>query len=87
MHYVYVLKARESKWLYIGYTTDLKKRLKEHEAGATYTTARLGPMKLIYYEWFTAESDARKREKQLKSYGSALANLKKRIQGSLEKIA
>ncbi len=83
MHYVYVLKARKSKWLYIGYTSDLEKRLTEHRAGNTYTTSRLGITELIYYEAFTSETDAKRREKQLKNYGAALGQLKKRIEGCL----
>ncbi len=83
MHYVYILKSPKSKWLYIGYTTDLEKRLKEHAAGTTYTTSRLGTTELAYYEAFIDESDAKNREKQLKDYGAALGHLKKRIKGCL----
>jgi len=84
MYYVYVLKSIKSKWLYVGYTYDLKRRLKEHEAGKSATTARVGPMELIYYESFRSSEDAKRREGQLKHHGASLGHLKKRIKGSID---
>ncbi len=83
MYCVYVLKSKKSEWIYIGYTADLNRRLKEHKMGKTYTTSRLGPMELVYYEAFTSESDAKMREKRLKQHGASLGHLKKRINGCL----
>ena len=53
--------------LYTGWTNDLKKRLKTHNAGkgARYTRGRL-PVKLVYYEVFATKSEAMKREAQIK---------------------
>ena len=46
------------------------------------THSREKKVKLIYYESYLSEKDARKRERDLKKYGSALGHLKKRIYNS-----
>jgi putative endonuclease len=53
--------------LYIGYSSDLKKRLKQHRAGLSFAISYRGPWKLIYYEAYAEETDARGRERNLKS--------------------
>jgi putative endonuclease len=84
MYYVYVLKSSKyASRIYIGFTSDLKKRLLAHSSGSTYTTSRLRPLELVYYEAYRSKIDAKRREKQLKRYGSALGHLKKRISDSL----
>jgi predicted GIY-YIG superfamily endonuclease len=70
MYYVYVLKNKTK--LYIGYSNNFERRLKEH-------LKEFPQDKLIYYEAYYFEQDARKREKLLKHYGSAWRALKKRI--------
>lgn len=82
MYYVYLLKSTKNKHIYIGYTSDLKKRIREHVEGKTYTTNRFLPMELVYYEAFKSMADAKNREKQLKQY-AALGHLKRRIKDSL----
>ena len=78
MHYVYVLKCPVDNRIYIGFTSDLKRRFKEHSA----SPAHRGWV-LVYYEAYRDESEAREREQKLKSYGSALGKLKARIQKSM----
>jgi len=65
-HYTYILKCSDDT-LYTGYTTDLDRRLKEHNKGiaAKYTRGRL-PVQLVYYESFNNKSDALKREYAIK---------------------
>jgi len=55
------------KTLYTGYTTNLDKRIKTHNAkkGAKYTRGRT-PVVLKYYEEFDNKVDATKRESQIK---------------------
>ena len=67
MHYVYVLQSASDDGLYIGYSANLRRRLAEHKAGLAMATSYRGPWALIYYEAFLEESDARGREKFLKS--------------------
>ena len=84
MHYVYILKRREDKKIYIGLTKDLKRRLKEHRFGKVKSTKHYGKLILIYYEAFRNWEDAEEREKQLKYHGQALGQLKRRLKKSFE---
>jgi len=65
MYYVYILKG--PKQLYIGFTSDLKKRLKEHQTNQSKSTKNRGPWKLIYYEASISKKSSLKREKYLKT--------------------
>lgn len=68
MHYVYLLQSvKNPKWIYKGSTSDLKKRLKEHNRGSNFSTAPYTPFKLIYYEAYLLKQDAEAREKYLKT--------------------
>jgi len=67
--YVYVLQSLADEGLYIGFSGNLRRRLKEHEAGESFATSFRGPWKLIYYEAYPDELDALGREKFLKSGG------------------
>jgi len=84
MFYVYVLKSQKDHDLYIGSTNSLERRLKEHNEGKVFSTKSRIPLEIIYYEAYKAESDARKREHNLKLRSRAHAQLKKRIEGSLK---
>ena len=66
MCYVYVLRSESDLCFYIGFSTDLKRRLSEHERGASFATKSRGPWKLIYYEAYMEREDAEGREKFLK---------------------
>lgn len=83
MFYVYVLKSEKYDELYIGSTNDLKRRLSEHNAGKSTATKIKRPYKLIYYEAYVAESDARRRESMLKLRGQARRQLKDRLLDTL----
>lgn len=78
-HYVYLLASKSTKWIYIGCTGDLKKRLLQHQEGKVESTRKMLPVELIYFEAYLSKSCAYDREKRLKHYGSALAKLKRRI--------
>ena len=66
MHYTYMLQCKDGTY-YIGYTNDLKKRVKAHNEGkgAKYTKGR-GPVELIYYEEYEEKSQAMRREWEIK---------------------
>lgn len=83
MFYVYILKSRRDKSLYIGYTNDLKRRFDEHNSGKSRYTKHKVPFELIYYEAYKARADAKFRENQLKRYAQGLTGLKKRLKNSL----
>ncbi|MFA5791850.1 MAG: GIY-YIG nuclease family protein [Candidatus Paceibacterota bacterium] len=83
MFYVYILRSEKDKNLYIGYTNDLKRRLKEHNLGINRSTKLRTPFTLIYYEAYRKREDATHREKMLKERGKALGGIKRRISNSL----
>jgi putative endonuclease len=85
MFYVYVLRSTKDENLYVGSTNDLKRRFKEHNAGDVESTKPQRPLELLYYEAYTAEEDARTREKQLKLRGNALGQLRRRLHQSLQR--
>ena len=66
-YYVYVLYFFKDKGLYIGFTTNLKRRLVEHARGLSKATKFRRPFLLIHYEYFINKADAKAREIFLKS--------------------
>lgn len=66
-YYIYILYSLRDHGWYIGFTTDLKKRLIEHAKGEVSSTKLRAPFKLIHYEYFINKADAKAREKFLKS--------------------
>jgi len=77
MHYVYILRNKDSKSLYIGYSSNLDQRIKQHKSGKNN-------VELIYYEAYLIEEDAKRRERKLKLYGSAWRGLKERLSSALK---
>ena len=68
MFYVYILRSLISPdQIYVGYTSDLKRRLSSHNSGASFHTAKYQPWKIECYCAFNAEDKAIAFEKWLKS--------------------
>lgn len=65
--YVYILFSLKDKGLYIGCSTNLRNRLSAHARGEVKSTKLRRPIKLIHYEYFIDEDDAKVREVFLKS--------------------
>ena len=65
-HHVYVLRCADDSY-YTGYTTDLERRVAEHNAGegAKYTRGR-SPVELLYHETYPTKSAAMQREYAIK---------------------
>ena len=85
MHYVYILKSiKYSGKLYIGYTGNIIKRLKEHNSGKTFSTKKYMPWKVVYLEGYANQDNATHREKQIKHFGKVYKQLKLRIRHSLQ---
>lgn len=78
MYYTYVLKSKKDDLLYIGFSKDLKVRVKQHNEGKVFATKHRRPFVLIYYEACLNEEKAIKREKYFKS-GFGRRFLKSRI--------
>jgi len=79
MHYVYLLQDQNKK-IYIGFSSNLKRRLYEHLHNKVYTTKKMIDPKLIYYEAYNNLDAARTREKKLKQFGSSYKGLINRIE-------
>ena len=78
MHYVYVLKNKNSRLLYVGYTNNLSRRLQEHK------TDKWKNYNFVYCEVYVNEFDAKRREQMLKNYGSGLGHIRKRLKETLK---
>ena len=70
-HHVYILECSDGS-LYTGYTTDLERRVTEHDAGegAKYTRGRT-PVELVHAESFDSRSAAMRREYEIKELSRA----------------
>ena len=64
---VYVLLSMHDRGLYIGFTTDLQRRLTEHFHGESKATAPRRPFRLVFCEYFFSKADAERREGYLKT--------------------
>jgi putative endonuclease len=67
---VYILQSESSKRFYIGCAGQPELRLKEHNRGQTISTRARGPWMLVYQERFDTLVEARRRERQFKSWKS-----------------
>lgn len=79
MHYVYLLQSLSFvEQRYVGITSNLKRRLKEHNARKSPHTSKYAPWKLVTYIGFSDGRKAEDFERYLKS-GSGHAFAKKRL--------
>ena len=78
--YVYVLKNPKSGALYYGFSSNLRQRFETHQQMLKHAG-----WKLVYYEAYLDEQDARDRERMFKQYGAARGHLKRRIARSISK--
>ena len=77
-YYVYLLISEKDNSWYIGYTSNLKERIMQHNSGKTISTKRKLPWRILYYEVSFYIEDAIAREKYLKS-GMGRRYLKNRL--------
>ena len=79
-YFVYLIVANlknNKKISYVGYTKDLKKRIKLHNSGKGAKFTRGKKWKLVYYEKYDSKSDAMKKEYRLKKNYKLRGKLKK----------
>lgn len=72
MYYVYILISIKNDQVYTGYTTDLQKRIKEHNSGKSVHTNKFRPWKVQTYIAFENKEQASNFERYLKT-GSGIA--------------
>ena len=84
--FTYVLLSEKDKKYYTGYTSDLKQRIIQHNAGQVKSTKDRRPLRLIYFGACLNQQDALHREKYLKTHygklflGNRLKNFKLEIE-------
>jgi len=87
MYYFYLIQSiRKPDAIYSGSTNNLKKRMEEHNQGNVISTRRYLPWRIVYYEAYVSEADAREREQKFKRHGKGNDELKKRLKRSLSAI-
>ena len=67
MFFVYALRSSSRSYTYVGLTDNLEHRVGQHQADHNRTTKPYRPFTLIHIEQFATRSEARAREKFLKS--------------------
>ncbi len=67
MFYVYVLKSKNRNYIYVGLTSNIERRVNQHNSLKEKTTRSYAPFTLIHSETFKTRPEARKREIFFKS--------------------
>ena len=65
---VYILYFKKTNRYYVGSTTDLPRRLKQHRSGHTHSTKRLGDFDLVFDQSFQTIGEARSIESKIKKW-------------------
>ena len=73
----------KKKDVYVGHTSDLRRRVKQHNSSSNKGYTRGRNWRLIYYEAYSSEKDSRRREARFKDDGRAKTQLMNRIEVSL----
>ena len=69
--WLYILRLKSGQ-LYIGSTTDLDQRYKDHCSGKACRTTKIDPaVNLVYTEEFNTFKEARRREAQIKKWSKS----------------
>jgi len=77
-YFIYAIRSSKDGRIYVGMTTNVEKRLSQHNAGKTRSTKPFLPWQLFYYEEVPTRESARSREKYLKG-GSGKEYLKSKV--------
>jgi len=80
--YVYLLRSKTTEKYYVGWTTNMRRRLKEHNSGKSLYTKSRGPWELIGYEIYPSSEEAKKRERAFKQNPRMFSCFKKRALSS-----
>ena len=83
MYYVYLIVEKSTRERYIGFTEDLKQRIKYHNKGYGAKTTKSGQWQLVYYEAYLNKKDATMREYRLKQDGRRRRFLYQRAENSI----
>lgn len=68
MYFIYIIRSSRDNKYYVGSTNNVVRRVEEHNKGLSKYTKNNKPWVLMYEEGYKTLSEARKREKQIKSW-------------------
>jgi putative endonuclease len=83
--YVYALLSHQDNKFYIGTTNDLRRRLRQHRAGANISTAARLPLEPVYFEGHRSKLDAIRRERYFKT-NKGKTTLRQMLRDSLKSL-
>jgi putative endonuclease len=84
LYFVYVLRNGEGR-LYIGFTSNLERRVRQHQGDKGGWTQGRGPWELVHSETFDSRVEAMRRERSLKR-GKANHDLRKALNSAVEQV-
>jgi putative endonuclease len=67
MYYTYAIKSKVRNYIYVGLSSNMERRLSDHNGKRNKTTAPYAPFDVLLIEEYPTRADAREREKYLKS--------------------
>ncbi|MFA6619069.1 MAG: GIY-YIG nuclease family protein [Candidatus Neomarinimicrobiota bacterium] len=70
MYYVYIIQSKITRNYYIGYTSDVQRRLDQHNQGKTRSTKAYKPWELVFTKGFESKRKARQIELKIKKMKS-----------------
>ncbi len=76
--YVYLIRSLKNREFYLGWTTNLKRRLDAHNMGLNRSTKSGAPFKLVHYETYASSEEAKIHERKLKHNPNMFYHFKKR---------
>ena len=82
-YFVYILRSLKEGSFYIGYTSNLDRRLEEHNLGESRYTKKKKPWEILYFEIFRSKREALIRERFLKKQKNTSFYMKLKDESSL----
>ncbi|MDP2648016.1 MAG: GIY-YIG nuclease family protein [Candidatus Yanofskybacteria bacterium] len=79
---MYILRSLKDHKLYIGYTTNVRRRFLQHQNGKSTSTNPRRPFELVFYEAYRGMEDAKRRERYFKT-SKGKSSLRMMLQDSL----
>jgi putative endonuclease len=83
VYILYILQSEKDFSFYVGFTSNLERRIKEHNNGLSRATKLKKPWVIIYCEAYRSRKDATERERKLKQHRGAWRRIRERIQNSI----
>lgn len=80
VYYVYFILSLKDRSVYVGFSEDLRRRLREHNEGLGKSTKAKRPYILVYYEAYKGKTQAMKREIELKKSWSKKEEVLRRLE-------